>query len=533
MKSSNQKIDNTILSNSPAYSLLAVYMPLSALIAFIFILDAIIKINFHVFILLTTGGISALAASFYSVFMKDVKSNRAPANARGGIIIIMIVYFISSMMLIESSWREKFIPNITNIFSSIFAIYIWINVISLKQLFNARRQFEIITEKFQGEELKEQLFSNPALLQYTDENIKKSRYNYFYQLGVICILVIICAIYKIHLPIMLFFLLIFMLAGAICILGLFEIIKWEQYFAGEGINLSAPDRAKRILAIIILTFSGLVFAILLSSDKSLIPFSLISGFFARFFSLFARPSNKSEHTYRDEEFTSMDLPPNFSAFEEIPASPFLQLLSKYGLTIIKYGIIILGSVLFIRFMISPLLKRNRMKNKLTIREKLFLIITEWFKGMINTIILFFKNLGKNNTRKLKKQNADKINSTAEILFNVYSPAKKHDMRQSITLFARLIIWGGETRDVTWKPSHAPGEYCAILAAAPAVIANTNLAANFPAQDSDTALKRQNSGIIRCGAIFEKAIYSADVLSDEERKEFKNLVKEITSTEDIE
>ena len=533
MKSFDKKIDRGILSNSPVYSILVVYMPLSALIAFIFIIDSFIPIKLSLVIFILTSGISALAASFYSDFMKDVKASRAAANIRGGIIIILITYAVSSICLAEKSWSEKFIPNITNIPASVFAVYIWVNVISLKQLFNARMQFEKITENYQNEQLKEQLFGNPALLQYTDENIKKARYKYFSQLTVICILVIICVIYKIHLPLPLFFMFLLMLSGAVCIYGLFEIIKWEQYFAGEGINLSAPDRAKRILAIIILTFLGLVSAFLLSFEKSLMPFSLISGFFSWFFSLFARPAAKSEYIIRDEDFTSMDLPPDFSGFYEAPDSTFMQLLTKYGLTIIKYGLIVLGSVLFIKFMISPLFRKNRIKDKLTFREKLFRIVIEWFKGIITAVVLFFKHLKNNNKMKIKKQNADKIKNTAEILFNTYSPAKKQDMRQSITLFARLIIWGGETRDVTWKPSHAPGEYCAILAAAPAVIANTNLAANFPAQDSDTALQRQNAGIIRCGAIFEKAIYSADVLSDEERKEFKNLVKEITSTEDIE
>ena len=531
MKLSNRKNENSILSNSSVYSLLAVYMPLSALIAFIIILDSIINIKLPVIIFSAAGVISALAASLYSDIMKNVKSSRVSANIRGGIIVIIISYFITSMFMKESSWGEKFFPNIINIPASAFAVYIWVSVISLKQLFNARMQFELITENYRGEELKEQIFGNPALLQFTDENIKKSRHKYFFQLSVICILVIICAVFNIHLPLLLFFLFILMLTGAACIYGLFEIIKWEQYFAGEGINLSAPDRTKRILAIIILTVLGIIFAVFLSSDKSLISFSLITGLFAWLLSLLPRSAAESMRTNRDVEFMNMDLPPDFSAFQEIPSSPFMQLLSKYGLMIIKYGLIILGAVLFIRFMISPLLKRNRINDKLTFREKLFRIISEWFKGMTEAIVLFFDNLKKNNAMKLRKQNDEKIKNAAEILFNAYSPAKKQDMRQSITLFARLIIWGSETRNITWKPSHAPGEYCSILAAA----VNAHIEAKFPAplaadfhtHDSDTALQRQNTGIIRCGEIFEKAIYSAETLSDNERKEFNDLVEEIT------
>jgi hypothetical protein len=104
---------------------------------------------------------------------------------------------------------------------------------------------------------------------------------------------------------------------------------------------------------------------------------------------------------------------------------------------------------------------------------------------------------------------------------VYSLAKKQDMRRSVTLFARLIIWGGEVCQVTWKPSYAPGEYCGILAA--------SSKDTLGAQDNGSLLKRLNEGIIRCGELFEKALYSADVLSSAEQQEFKNTVEEVTGS----
>jgi hypothetical protein len=82
------------------------------------------------------------------------------------------------------------------------------------------------------------------------------------------------------------------------------------------------------------------------------------------------------------------------------------------------------------------------------------------------------------------------------------------MRESVTLFAQLIIWGSNARQVFWKPAHAPLEFCGLLTAA---MPKWNL----------------NRGIIRCGQLFEQALYSNTVLSDEERKEFTGLVKEIT------
>jgi hypothetical protein len=126
------------------------------------------------------------------------------------------------------------------------------------------------------------------------------------------------------------------------------------------------------------------------------------------------------------------------------------------------------------------------------------------------IVSFFDELKNGKlVSKLKKYDAEEIRRAAETVMGAYSPVKKRDIRRSVTLFARLIIWGSEVCNVTWKPVHAPGEYCAILAAAPNVIL-------------------LNKGIIRCGEIFEKALYSAEILSDEEYVEFKNLVEEITN-----
>jgi hypothetical protein len=73
------------------------------------------------------------------------------------------------------------------------------------------------------------------------------------------------------------------------------------------------------------------------------------------------------------------------------------------------------------------------------------------------------------------------------------------------------------RGVTWKPAFAPGEYCGVLAAS---------AQETPINADE--LKHLNEGIIHCGELFEKALYSEDALSDTESGVFKSLVEEITS-----
>jgi len=512
MKSSDKQIEGGFLSNGPLYSLLALYMPLTLLAAFVFLIKTMTAANLPVFFLIVCGCLSGLAASFYCDFMKDAKSSRTAADIRGGIIIAVICYICASLLRREVPFKERFLPDIKNFMSCAASLYVWIYVVSLKRLFSARMNFETYTKLYWGEKLQSALFEDSALLQYTEENIDKAQWRYFLQLVLIALLAFICSVFKIHLPLSLYFLLACILAGAVCLFGFFETMKWEHYYAGEGISLTVNDRAKRIIAMILLTAICLAAAIIPVSDKSILSLSLITGFFSWLLSLFRRPLQRPEETVHRETPMGMDFTQAPFNLDEAAPSHFWETISKYILTILKYGIIVLAAAGFIRFMISPLLNRGDFPKELSFRRRLFRIIAEWFRG----IMFFFASLRNSGTkRKLRKYDEAEIRKTAESLFSAYSAAKKSDMKRSVTLFARLILWGGETRHVEWKPSLAPGEYCVILAAA-------------SPPESENVIQNLGEGIIRCGEIFEKALYSAEILGSDEKKDFKNLVEEITA-----
>ena len=509
------------LSNSPGYSLLSLFMPLTLLTAFVLLIKTIFSANIPLAVMITSGCISGLAASFYCDFMKDIKSSRMAANTRGGIIIFIAAYILISLFRGEIPLTEKFSPDLINLMSSIGALYIWISVINLKQLFSARMLLEKYAESHQGEQLHKMLFEDSSLLQYTNERVIKISQNYFYQLVIICIIAIFCAVNEIHMPLGLSILLAVILAGSICIHGFFGIIKWEQYFAAEGISLSAHNRNKRLFAIIAFSMICFCAASLLASDKSFLPFSLISGFFNWLFSLIRIEDVRLDQIFRENFEASSDTNRFFyEDIEEINRPSILELILKYVSIILKYGLIILITAGFIKFMISPLLNRGKVYRNMTFSEKLIRIITEWIRGIFSAIASFINYLkNKSDMRKLNKYNAAEIQRTTENIFGAYSTAKRRDIKRSVTLFARLIIWGSEIRHVDWKPSLAPGEYCGILSASspPAALA-----------DNETDLQKQNENIIRCGELFEQALYSAEVLSDSEQKEFKDLVEEITA-----
>jgi len=450
-----------------------------------------------------------LAASFYCDFMKDVKSSRAAANIRGGIIVMGIFYVSMALLRRGIPWEKRFLPNLSNILVAIGAFYVWISVVSLKRLFSARKRFESYTALYQGEQLQKAIFDDPNLLQYTDEMVVKIRQNYVSQFILIGILTFIAVFFKIPLPLALYLLLIAILAGGICIFGFFGIIKWEQYYAGEGISLSPSERSKRILGMGIFSLLSIVAAILLASDKSIIPSSVLTNLSAWFFALL-RPSRTFEEVAEPEPFHLMEVPPPLTAlFEESAPSSIWAYLLKYSSMVLKYGFIAFVIVSFFFFLISPLLNRGKISpGRLTFFQRFIRIAAELFKGVRNGLVSFFTLLKNGGTvLRLKKHGAKEIRQAAETILSAYSQARKRDIRRSVTLFARLIIWGGEVRHIAWKPAYAPGEYCAILAATGDV---------------------HNGEIIRCGELFEQALYSAEVLSDAERQEFKDLVEAITA-----
>ena len=518
--SSAEFIENGFLSNGPLYSLLAIYMPITIFAALIFIVESYFSFSLDSAVLIICSLTSGILASLYCDFMKDIKASQTAANIRGGIIIIFIFYIFSSLLRFKTPFLERFSLYFTNILSAAGALYAWIYVISLKKLFSARKRFEIYSGMYKGKKLQQILYEDSSFLQYTDESINNTKYKYLIQLIIIAVLTIVCVFMKVKLPVSLYILLTVMFIGAVSIFSFFEIIKWEHFFSAEGISLSAQDRIKRITIAFIITLICAAAALLIASNKSVLPFSLITGFLLWLLSLF-----RSEREYIPEEIPEfkmgMDMPAEFNPFAESGIAEEPNKFLEYLQVILKYGFILLAAGLFIFFMISPLINRGKVLKNLTFGQKLIRIFKELFKGIFINISALFKYLKNNKTMlKLKNYDAEEIRRAAESLLNAYSMAKKSDVKRSVTLFARLIVWGSDVRKIKWQPSHAPGEYCGFLSDASQL--------NQP-EEGGQNLSAINKGIIRCGEIFEKALYSFEVLSGEERSEFKNLIEEITSS----
>jgi hypothetical protein len=172
---------------------------------------------------------------------------------------------------------------------------------------------------------------------------------------------------------------------------------------------------------------------------------------------------------------------------------------------VKLGVIILAALLFLLFMIYPLLKRSGFSLKAgTIRAA----VVRWFADLGKGLSAFFQAFRERGSQfKMKKIDREKLRRIASELFA--GGVTRKEIKRSVSYFARLILWGIESAGVPWKPSLAPGEYCGLLSAA---------LDNFP---------EKREPVIQCGELFEKALYSGRPLQTEEERDFKNMVQSIT------
>jgi hypothetical protein len=293
--------------------------------------------------------------------------------------------------------------------------------------------------------------------------------------------------------------------------ALFGLLSHEQYYAGEGVSLSASQRAKRLLAMAVFTLLAAVLGALLASEKSLLPFSLIVSFFAWLISLFPDKPIPQQTMPFEMDMPAKGMgpmfPPELMPPEDYTPPPIWDYL--------QYAAIALVVIAFIWFMVKPLVLRNSGRGDSPLIKRLRRLFTAWLKTLKAAAAAFFTSLRGGETGVRIKTDAAALHRLETTLLAGYSPAKRREMKHSVTLFARLIVWGSETCQVLWRPSLAPAEYCAALCAT-------------LTDKADALFPQHHAAIIRCGDLIERALYAKDTLSAEERDEFADCVRDITA-----
>lgn len=501
-----EKIEkDEFLSGGPVYGLFVLIGPVFFLGVAVLLIAAVVPIRFPLFRVISAGFVAALAASVYYDLLRDRLVNHAVAHIRGGIAITVFVYTVASLCAGLRPLGRGFIPSIANIGSAMASLYAWSVTLNLKQIFRGQRRFEKFAESLNGEALRVAIIENPDLI--STERIDKMRKTVFAHLMVIDALAIVVIFSKTPAVLFPLVFLLFTTIASMCILGFLALMKQEYAFAGEGLSISKTFRLRQILGIFLFTGAGAVFAFLLSSNRSLLPLSLITRFFAWLASLFAKPP------------LSLEARPTLSP--EIPSMPLGQQLAETfgeaqpweGWKYVQRGFVALAILAFLFFMLKPLFKGDLSFTKGRANlKRLWKEFLEWLGGLRNwrkvlgSIVSFFKY--RETRRLVREKNADVSRVSSEVLA-AYTSAKKKKIQQSVNLFARLIIWGDETLGVIWKPSLAPGEFCALLSSA-------------------VPERERKDAVILCGVLFEQSLYSQNELTPAENNKFTTLVENIVN-----
>ncbi|MDR2103212.1 MAG: hypothetical protein LBP42_03805, partial [Treponema sp.] len=431
-------------SSNPFYAVLAVYIPFSVLVTLLPLADLLLPPSFSLPLgaLFTGAVICALAASIFHALMYNVRNGYTAANIRGIIIILALSYTLVSVCDFTQPWGMRFFPSLTKVLFPLVVLYVWLSVIFLKGVLGAREIFEAYTRQYQGTDLQRTLLEDADFMSTADRRFAKTLRIYTFQLFLSGALTVTAAALGIPLPFPLFAVLIAVFINAVFIFALFGLFRQEHYFAGEGIALAAADRSKRLLSMLLFPLAAALGALIFVSKKSILPFSWITRFLSWLLSLLDRPALPPH--------TAPMLPEIPEAVEDLPMEGLKLLLDTLEPAEpwpfwdwLKYGAIALGALAFLWFMVKPLFDRDRFDPEgLSFRKRLLRLILRWFRGLRAGAALFWASLfGGARGIKTGQVKAADIRRLAEDLLSAYSPAKKREMRRSVTLFARLILWG--------------------------------------------------------------------------------------------
>ena len=512
---------NLLTMQHPLYALLAVYIPLSiltGLLPSLSFLASLVLGSVPVFLWFNCGLLSGVIASIYWAIVKKSKADHTAANIRGSILMVIGIYALGSLVRSGLPLGERFIPSFSSLPTSIFAFIIWFTVLFAKRVFEGQELIASYTRVHDGEKLRQIMLQDSGLMSEADQDMEKliARYRILFLLPFV--LFVLCGILGMSLSVTFAAALAFLFLAGISIIAFLGFLRREYAYAAEGLVFTM--RPKALLAGIIVIFASAALALILSSGRSILSFDLIVNMFRRLLA------------FLEGLFTGkpMEMPQRSEAALEPQAAPglpreFLEMMgepkSSRFWDYVQYAAIGLVVFLFVSFMINPLLSRSKLfRGAGTWPKRITAFLKAWFKAFASGFKGFFNSLREGGGGR-KIPNSAVLRGIVEDVLEGYSAAKKRDMRRSVGLFARLIYWGTEVLRVSWKPSHAPLEYCALLAEA----------VEREVADNSSSLK--DGGIIhaitRAGALFDKALYSAAPLTHPERDEFKALVEKVTSS----
>jgi hypothetical protein len=406
------------------------------------------------------------------------------------------------------------LPGIANVLALLTSLYMWNFVLYLRNIFKTRELFESYLRHYEGAELQRLMLEDSELLSGADARMAWIIRVYGSQLFVIGALAVSCSALGLRLSLAFQALLFLLYLSAVFIFALLKLFKTEHYFAGEGIAVTAPERSRRIAAMLGFSLAAALLAALVSADSGILPLSLVIGFFRWLFSLFERqPRPLEREPFAVPEILAepgrpggMDLQKLLGEEEQSPW-PFWDYLQRLLVVLLVLGLV--------WFMLKPLFFRAWAAGTMPLPKRIAGIFRGWFSAFIRGLSGFFSSLRKGDKPAGIGPAGREIRDMTEDILAAYSRAKRREIRRGAALFARLILWGNENFHVSWKASLGPGEYCAALSRA---------VSRAGGEDEAEASGGKAPAILRCGELFEEILYSPRDPGPNLRREFEEALK---------
>ena|GEM_PF-6038139 len=493
-------------SSKPLFGILGIYIPMSVLVLWSVLFGQVYRFyaerpfpfSHHEGLWWIIALSTAIIASLYVTLVKRIPFQHGAGDFRGGIFLVAIAYMFASILQSDLPLGSRFWPVISSVGSALAALFSWASVIYIRDTFTGLALFNSLTSNYEGEQLKHHMREMAPEMIQTSEKLTGLMKTYGIQFIPPCLLMSAPGISQnsMSMAVLVFFL----FSGGFLFLGYLSFERRMMTHASEGLSLTLRDRALPLLTMALGIGAAALLSLAASSDRNILPFEIFLAILAWLGSLIQGRLG-SDEPRTGEEFS---FPYQMSEMASPITAELLEDQVQWGGWVyVRYGVLALAALLFLYFMVHPLLKRWGF----FVNPKIMLqAILNWFKEIKNSIMALIAAL-KEQGGGQKLLDPNKLN---KIRSELLGGLKQKNIERSVGLFARLILWGIESLQVPWRPSFPPGEYCKLLAER----ANPSVGAD----------------ILLSGQLFEKALYSSQTLSAGEERQFRQSIQKITRSE---
>lgn len=438
--------------------------------------------------------IFGISLTYFLIFENSFSSKSKGANQIR--FFIFFILFIGFLCFIFRAIINGFI--MIPLSSAMFFTYS-----TFFETFFYHDDFEEQCENKPGDKLQVELFNEKFIGEDCLKSIKSLK-NFLFIVNIIFIL-FLCMLpfvsYKYS-----FFTFIFsfiFLASSFSNILLLTVFQKEIYYAFMGFEKQWSHRKYIIILSSIFVTAALLLGIIFSSGKALIS---LDGFKSLF-----KPKpiqiEKKEPLRNFGDFPKIDLSEDFPLMELPDIKP--NKAAEIILLIVEIILAGLASFLVIYFLVKPFLSKDFFHHlKINNLKSSFINFIEKFKEFLRKVFNFrFKKVVYSTTDSslFKKNINDFLKSTKK------SKEKKAELDRLTSIFVKLIAWGSRN-NIPYTKNLAPAEYTDRIV------------------DYFRKSEQLNNVIFanKAGLIFEKALYSKDLLSKNEENDFKDSVNSIIS-----